>query len=248
VRTRLIQFEQRVAELEKMADEVMALADKFSKHEEVQPQLSIKTQTWYHAARGFLEKVYPEKVEWFENCMYGQQGMFAFVDMVHPWPVNELKPNFFKFRQSFATSRGLLHGSVERAKSLEYDTVIKLSSALMADEYETAQQLFDPANGDESLLRAAGTIGRVALERHLFNVADSKQVAIQVNPPTKKKPDVQDVINSLEKSGVITQIQKSEIESLFRIGNNCAHPKEAIKAADIQRLLQRAKELSAIVV
>ncbi|HZW93566.1 MAG TPA: hypothetical protein VFF64_11505 [Candidatus Eremiobacteraceae bacterium] len=44
--------------------------------------------------------------------------------------------------------------------------MITLSSALVADEYDTAQQLFDGANGDESLLRAAGNIGRVALERH----------------------------------------------------------------------------------
>ena len=131
---------------------------------------------------------------------------------------------------------------------MEYDTVIRLSSALVADEYETAQQLFDGAKGDESLLRASGIIGRVALERHLFNVADSKQVAIRVNPPTKKKPDIQDVINRLEKSGVITPIQKSEIESLFKIGNNCAHPKEAINARDIRRLLEEAKELSAVVV
>jgi len=72
VRTRLVQFEQRVAELEKMAEEVLALAVRFSKHEEVQPQLSIKTQTWFHAARGFMEKVYPEKVEWLEHlCRSG---------------------------------------------------------------------------------------------------------------------------------------------------------------------------------
>lgn len=93
-----------------------------------------------------------------------------------------------------------------------------------------------------------GTIGRVALERHLFNVADAKNVTIAINPPTKKKAEAQDVINSLEKSGVITKIQKSEIEGLFKIGNNCAHPKEPIKAEDIQRLLQRGKEPSTTIV
>jgi hypothetical protein len=244
----LIQFEQRVAELEKMADEVLELAAKFSNHDDVQPELTIKTQKWYHAAHGLIEKVYPEKVEWLEHCMGGNDGMSGLLDMVHSWPLERLNKNYFSFRQSFATARGLVHGSVERAKSLEYDTVIELSSQLTTDEYETARQLFDTAKGDESVLRAAGTIGRVALERHLFNVADAKNVPVIVNPPTKKNADTQDVINSLEKAGVITKIQKAEIEGLFKIGNNCAHPKEAIKTGDIERLLQRGKELSTTIV
>jgi hypothetical protein len=243
MRTRLIQFEQRVLELEKMAEEVMVLAERFSNHEEIQPQLSIKTQTWYHAAHGFLEKVYPEKVEWLEHCIDGDQGMIAFVDMVHPWPLNELKPRHVYFLKSFATARGLVRGSLERAKSLEYDTLIHLSSALVTDEFDTAHQLSETAKGDESILRAAGMIGRVALERHLFTVAEAKAVTIEVNPSTKKAT-AQDAMNSLEKAGVITKIQKSELESLFRIGNNCAHPKESIKDKDIERLLQRGKELT----
>jgi predicted transcriptional regulator len=58
-------------------------------------------------------------------------------------------------------------------------------------------------------------IGRVALERHLFTVAEAKAVTIEVNPPTKKAT-AQDAMNSLGKAGVITKIQKSELESLFR--------------------------------
>ena len=169
-----------------MADEVMVLAVRFSNHEEVQPQLSVKTQTWYHGARGFMEKTYPDKIEWLEHCFEGDHGMIGFINMVYPWPLSDLKRSHADFLQSFATARGLVHGSLERAKSLEYDTVIVLSAALVADQYETALQLFANANGDESLLRAAGTLGRVALERHLYNVADSKQIQIRVNPPPRK--------------------------------------------------------------
>jgi hypothetical protein len=232
-----------------MAEEIQTLPTEFSKFTlDAQPQLSIKTQTWYFAAHGLLEKLYPDKVEWFEYCFTGSAGMHMFVNTVHPSTDDQFHRDYRDFRGSFATARGLVIGSLERAKSLEYDTLIELSSALVSDEFETAGQLFETAKGDESLLRAAGTIGRVALERHLFVIADAKNVVIEVNPPTKKKAEAQDAIHSLVKAGVITKIQQSEIESLFRIGNTCAHPKEAIKAEDIKRLLQRGKELSATIV
>lgn len=243
MRTRLIQFEQRVLELEKMAEEIQILAADFAAFKVVQPRLSIKTQTWYLAAHGLLEKLYPEKVEWFENCFGGNAGMHMLINTVQATTLDEFHRNYRDFQASFATARGLVLGSLERAKSLEYDTLIHLSSALVSDEFYTAHQLLETAKGDESILRAAGMIGRVALERHLFTVAEGKAVTIEVNPPTKKAT-AQDVMNSLDKARVITKIQKSELESLFKIGNNCAHPKEAIRDKDVERLLQRGKELT----
>ena len=141
----------------------------------------------------------------------------------------------------------MILGSLERAKSLEFDTLIQLSSALVSDEFETSRQLLDAAKGDESILRAAGVIARVALERHLFTVADARGVTIEINPPNKKKAEGQDVLNSLGKATVITAIQKSELESLIRIGNNCAHPKESVKERDVERLVERAKEMAATI-
>jgi hypothetical protein len=37
------------------------------------------------------------------------------------------------------------------------------------------------------------------------------------------------------------------LDSLFTIANNCAHPKEAIKAEDVERLIKRGKELASII-
>jgi hypothetical protein len=216
-------------------------------HHDAQPQLSMKAKTWYFAAHGLLEKLYPEKVEWLENCFYGQSGMHRLCGMMTLKNAVFMTDKYNDFRSSFADARGLIAGSLERAKSLEYDTVIRIRSELVSDEFDTAQQLFDTAGGDESILRAAGTVGRVALERHLFTVADARGVEIKANSRSGKKM-AQDVINGLEKAGVISKIQKSELESLFKIGNNCAHPKEQIKAEDIERLLRRGKELTATIV
>jgi hypothetical protein len=82
----------------------------------------------------------------------------------------------------------------------------------------------------------------------LFTVADSRKLSIIKNPPTKKHPDVEDVLQTLQKSGVITAIQKSQFDSLFKVANNCAHPKEAVLQADVERLIRDGRQLASVVV
>jgi hypothetical protein len=41
---------------------------------------------------------------------------------------------------------------------------------------------------------------------------------------------------SLKRTEVITEVQRARLGTLYRIGNNCAHPKEAVNASDVQAL------------
>jgi hypothetical protein len=132
-------------------------------------------------------------------------------------------------------------------KSRELPLKTQLSFAISADEFERAAELVDSSGGDEVLLRAGGVVGRVALERHLWTVIDSHGITVALNPPTKKKADTQDLLTNLVKASVITPIQKFEMDGLFAIGNNCAHPKEAVSKADVERLINRARELASII-
>ena len=70
---------------------------------------------------------------------------------------------------------------------------------------------------------------------------------ITVHPPNKKKAEAQDVIVSLRKAGVITAIQQSQLEMLFRIGNNCAHPQEIVNESDIERIITDGKQLASVI-
>ena len=78
-------------------------------------------------------------------------------------------------------------------------------------------------------------------------MADDRGIQVVVNPPTKKKPEAHDAIVSLKNAGVLTAVQQSQIESLFKIGNNCAHPKEQVVATDIERLIKEGKQLASII-
>jgi hypothetical protein len=63
MRARLIQVEQRIAELEAMASEIERLAADFHEnHKEAQPKLSTICHVWCFGVQGILEKLYPDKV------------------------------------------------------------------------------------------------------------------------------------------------------------------------------------------
>lgn len=98
------------------------------------------------------------------------------------------------------------------------------------------------------LIRASGVVARVALERHLFTVIDVRNLTIIINPPNKKKPEANDAIVTLVKNTVINAIQRSELESLFIVGNHCAHPRETVTKEDVKRLIDRGRELASIIV
>jgi hypothetical protein len=89
-------------------------------------------------------------------------------------------------------------------------------------------------------------IARVALERHLFCVVDARSVPI-ILPPNKKHPSVEDALSALVKANVITAVQKSQFDSLFKSANNCAHPKETVREVDVARLIRDGRTAAAAV-
>jgi hypothetical protein len=136
---------------------------------------------------------------------------------------------------------------IDEIWSRELPVKTQLSYELVADEFTTAKTIFLEAKGQELFHRVSGVIARVALERHLFTVADQRGIVITVNPPHKKKPEAHDVIVSLRKTEVITAIQQSQLETLFRIGNNCAHPQEIIDPADVEKMIDDGKHLASVI-
>jgi hypothetical protein len=177
----------------------------------------------------------------YVSCAIVHRGNADFSNARTP---HTIEPNF---KQDFQKARGLLGAVVEEMKSRELPIKTALSLDLSASEMDTAQELLEASNSQESIVRAAGVIARVALERHLFTIADSRGLKIQINPPSKKKAEASDVIVTLVKSNVITAIQRSELESLFTIANHCAHPKEAVTPADVKRLIDRGRGLAAVI-
>lgn len=252
MQTKMVQLEERIAELEGLFNEVASLSDLFFSGAKVQPQLSIKGEGWFRGARELLAQSNFSGIGEFDNCYKGSSYSYGIKSIIHrdsrgDWDAGDFNMAVRTFKQNLQQARGLLISVVEELKSRELPILSALSFTLSADEFDTARELAEAGNSDESILRAAGVIARVALERHLFTLAESRKLAIALNPPSKKKAEASDVLTALSKAAVITGIQQAELQSLFRIANNCAHPKEAVKPQDVQRLIERSRELASVI-
>jgi hypothetical protein len=257
MRANLLQLEQRVKELESLADEVGKLAERLTINRDAQPALSIRGQAWFRGAREFLAQQKSSALGEFDACYirYGDKDGSRFrhvidIEQYIRMSVSggESIPNadkYNKFVKEFQNARALVQSAIEEVKSRELPVVTALSFALSADEFDKADELLNQASGEEAIIRASGVVARVALERHLFTVAETR--GIPVPPSRGKKPEASDAINALKKADVVTAIQKSELESLFTVANHCAHPKESVSEKDVSRLIQRGKELASVI-
>lgn len=247
--SKLVQLQQRIDQLEALAKEIPRLVDGLQRGDpNAQPDLSMKGERWYRGARELLKQSNFSGIEAFDSCYGHNEPWYNLKFVLHADP-NEIRkygnpPQCFDdFRTAFLKSRAMLIAVLEELQSRELPVITQLSFRVAANEFETARELLQ-ASTVEPILRASGVVARVALERHLFTVAESRSVPILKNPPHKKKADVEDILTSLVKALVITPIQESELKSLFKIGNNCAHPKEQVQAKDVGRLIDRGTELA----
>lgn len=254
--SKFIQLQRRIQELEQLADEVLSLAEQLKSQSNVQPDLAIKGQRWYRGAREFLVQQGSSGLGEFENCYEhyekreGERArtLRAHTDIERFLNLNTSNQEEYDlFSRFFRKARALVQSTVEEILSRELPIVTQLSFELSADELGAATELLNQSGKAEPLVRASGVIARVALERHLRTVIDKRSLKIQLNPPTKRKADISDLSNTLSKEGVITGIQKSELDSLFMIGSHCAHPRESVKFEDVKRLIERGRELASVI-
>jgi len=257
VATKLLGLKARVANLEKLADEVHTLAERFCKGDQVQPELANKGQQWYRGARELMTQHSYSGLKEFDNCYEAYSQRPNGVRLRHhtdiqlylalQQPSESNAERFQMFARNMGAARALLLALSEELESRELPVLSQLSFALSEDEFEKAFQLLNESNGDETLTRASGVVARIALERYLHTLVDSRQVTIIVNPPTKKKPDAEDLLNTLVKASIIDAVQRSHVASLLAVGNNCAHPKEAVRPVDVERLIKDARTFCASV-
>jgi hypothetical protein len=258
MKTKLLQIEKRIGELEKMADEIQELGVKLKDGEDVQPDLLIKTQKWYRGSRALMQENNFSGLKDFDYCYVSNHGggRRSFTDIekyseIGTNSYNKSLPSeeyFGLFSQYLQKARSLLLSSVEEILSRELPIKTQLSFSIVSDEIDTAKDILKKYANDEVGLRLAGFITRIALERHLLTIADTRSIIIELNPPNKKTHNTNDILTSLVKHSVINPIQRSELESLFTIGNNCAHPKEDVVLADVTRLIERTHELCSIII
>lgn len=250
--THFTHLEKRIADLELLANEVLDLASKATEGKLVSIQLATKGEEWYRGARSILVTNEFSGLTEFDWC-YKSYLVLDGKSQLITWDIGyfihqspsyygsmSMKSSFPFFCQNMTKARALLRSCVAELESRAIPMWTELSFIVAADEFNTAESLIQNST-EETIVRASGVIARVALERHLLTVAQAKGIQL------KSKPVASDIVNELAKHSVVTPIQKGNLEALFRIGNNCAHPKEAVKVEDVKDLIRRGREMTEMV-
>ena len=256
----LKQLDARIKELDKLYAGVLLSAQA---HAEGDPKgsadLKQKAEEWYRGARGLLERENFSGLQAFDWCyeayypdIHDKTKMarsFSCISYFIYAGYNSMstKTNLPFFYETMAKARALLNACVSEVKSRELSLLGELSLVVAADEFETASNLFHSSQ-EETITRASGVVARVALERHLRTVAQERNVTIVKNPPTKAHPDFTDITLSLRNAGILTEVQRARLDVLYRIGNNCAHPKEVVNRHDVEELIRGGRSFAGLIV
>jgi hypothetical protein len=248
--TRLVQLQQRIRQLEKVAEELVPLVEQYYRDDRsADGDLSLKGQQWYRGCRGLLAQNELSSLTEFEECYRSSSDddYYNLEPVLSARSRRSIGMTLDQFWEGFRKARSLVCASEDELLSRELPIVTRLSFAVAESEFESAESLVAENRNNEVMIRASGVIGRVALERHLWTVADSRGLTVAKKPPTKKVADMSDLLNAFVKETVITQVQRSQLDSLFAVANNCAHPKEPIRVEDVERLIRDGRVLASIV-
>ena len=257
---------QRVNELEQLADKVLRLAEQVRDGQAVQDELSREGQRWYRGARALLVEHGSSSVAEFDACydtrnrpdaargpdarryrVWGDIESYITSATIGV-PRDQAADLFCVFSIEFRKARALVMALVDEVAARSLSLRAQLSFEVAADEFDVAEALLADWGGHDAIMRAAGVVARVALERHLFTLADTKGITIVKNPPTKPKATADDVLVSLQRANVINALQKKRIEDLLAVGNACAHPKDTVTPDDVHRLITEGKQIAAVLV
>ncbi len=258
--SKLTQLDKRVEELNQLGIEVMRLGKLLSDGKWLEGSgIRERGEEFYRGSRALLEAHEFSGLRDFDWCYYAYYSdptdagktkiSFSCISyFIHNTILTEshVRTIYPHFAATMAKAIALLKACVAEVKSRELAIKSELSFVVAGDEFETAQEMLN-LSMDETIVRASGVVARVALERHFRTVAEERNVVVVKNPPTKAHADFSDIILSLRKALVITEVQRSRLETLYKIGNNCAHPREVVSPGDVEVLIRDGKSFTALI-
>jgi hypothetical protein len=250
VTSRLVHLQQRVGALEALADAIAPLVERYYQDDHgVDSDLSLKGQRWYRGCRELLAQHRLSGLSEFEECYRStsDDDYYNLEPILSAKDRGQIGMRLSQFWEGFRKARSIVQASIDELLSRELAIVTQLSFAMAEDEFNNAQDLVAANRSNDAIIRAAGVVARVALERHLWTVSDRRALTVTKNPPTKKHADVSDLLHTLVREAVITQVQRSHLDSLFAVANNCAHPKEVVRVDDVERLIKDGSAFAASV-
>lgn len=207
-------------------------------------QLRMNYQGWYTRALPVVRQLLPDRAQEFEE-QYRWKAPPKQLDTT-TFTISDFLGHVLPYSWSAtdATRRALVRFGIQvdilssalgRLDSLLADITGTLEGLLFDDELATARALWK-----EKLVRPAGVVAGVVLERHLKRLLVNHSVKV----PGKGTPKLSAINHALKEAGVYDLNVSKRIEWLAHVRNDCAHPGEKEPTReDVEKLLDHTAEL-----
>lgn len=140
-------------------------------------------------------------------------------------------------------------GVIPHLEALELDVERRVRARLAREELFHAEQMLEmKGSHEEAMLRAAGVIAGIVLERHFSDIVDKVNAKLSpAKPYTHSKNDgISSYANFLIGEGLIEPTERTPLEGLAFIRNCCDHPPggnlRVPMRDEVTRLIQGARQ------
>lgn len=174
--------------------------------------LEQKYETWYSLSFRLISRVLPERKDDF-RVLYKSPDE-SVTDIYYYLTRGEIR-HADQVANRLQNQIALLCAAQAALSSVLMDLRATLQANLFDSELDTASSLLK-----DGLLRPAGVVGGVVLERHLMSVCDNHGL------PVGKNVTISKLNEALKKAGVLEVPDWRHIQLLGDLRNKCSHQKE----------------------
>ena len=174
------------------------------------PALEKKYETWYSLSLRLIQRVLPERADDFRTLYKSDSGY-----SIHGYLTIGRTRGATQVASRFQNQIALLRAVQTALGSVLSDLLGVVQADFFDSELDVAGDLLQ-----DGLLRPAGVVAGVVLERHLISVCSSHGVS------TGNDVSISRLNDALKKAGVLDLADWRRIQLLGDLRNKCSHPKQ----------------------
>jgi hypothetical protein len=240
-REKLAEFETKIFDL---VQQLPATED-ISEVARIRANLMSLSQKWFRGGSQFLKNHDFSSPDSFRTAYVTQQlseitNSYYSVQNVLEAPLTQTldKDQLLDFFSAWHRAKCILDSVLFELEMKAPSLIRSLKREAVQEEFDWARDILDQANGEQVLVRVSGSLARVALERLLLALVEKNNLHAILGRRQGSLPHAKadHLIETLSEGSVISSTEKKDLNLLFAVGNDCAHPKE-INAMDVQKLV-----------
>jgi len=188
-------------------------------------------ELWYNQALTLISTYLPKREPDFVQAYTNLSSIIHFDDCNY----TKFERYNSRLRRNLTTQQNLLKSIPPKLGTEELRVRKGISEEVATEEVHQAKKLLE-----DNLIRPAGVIAGVAIERHLLTVCEVSERDVEY----EYDYGINALAEALYNADVISKTQHGQIEYLSKLRNKCAHAdKEEPSQSEVERLVTQTEDL-----